>query len=74
MKTTAYKKFNLIISFWLLAIMTTLCVLGYKLDVFAFYVAAGVLALPLLVMNTIRLVSGYIYSRNKAVQTRREFN
>lgn len=74
MKALVYRKFNLVLSFWLLAVMATLCVFGYKLDVFGCYVAAGVLALPLLASNIFNLITGYIYSRNKAVQTRREFN
>ena len=74
MKITIYRKFNTIISIWLIAIIAVLCVLGIKLDVFAFYIAAGVVATPLLATNVINFVFGLISSRSKALQTKREYN
>ena len=74
MKITIYRKFNTIISFWLVAVIALLCMLGFKLDVFAFYIAASVVAVPLLATNIINFVFGIISSRSKALQAKREYN
>lgn len=74
MKATVIKKFNFIISLWLILIIGGLCLFAYELDISALYVAAIVVAGLLLASNAFNVVSGIIYSRPRMVQTEKEYN
>ena len=74
MKVTQYKKLSFVISLWLLAIMATLIVFGYQLEMYGFYIASAVVAVPLLFTNIFNLVNGLIHSRSKAIAAKREYN
>ncbi len=74
MKATMIKKFNIIVSLWLIAIIAVLVVLGFKLNVFGFYIAAMVVGSFLLASNTFNIVSGLVSSRPRAVETERKYN
>ena len=74
MKATMIKKFNMIISLWLIAIIAFLCVFGYKLDAMGCYIAAIVFAGLLVISNSINLVSGVISSRISLTKTENKYN
>ncbi len=74
MKATMIKKFNIIVSLWLIAIIAVLVVLGFKLNVFGFYIGAMVVGSFLLASNTFNIVSGLVSSRPRAVETERKYN
>ena len=74
MKATTIKKFNLIVSLWLIAIITVLVILGIQLNMFGFYIGAMVVGTFLLASNTFNIVSGLISSRPRAIETERKFN
>ncbi len=68
------KKFNLIISLWLIAIIGILCIFGYKLNVVGCYVAALVFAGLLVLVNSINLVSGIISARITVTKAESKYN
>ena len=74
MKVTMIKRFNIIISLWLIAVITVLCVFGVQLGNSGCYVAALVFGGLLLVSNTINLVSGIMNSRIKIHESKKQFN
>ena len=74
MKATIIKKFNLIISLWLIVIIGCLVLFGYSLGLSGLYVAALVVASLLLASNTVNVVSGIIAARPKAMQRQKEYN
>ena len=74
MKAAMIKKYNIIISLWLIAIIALLCVFGYKLNVFGCYIAAIVFAGLLVISNSINLVSGVISSRISLTKTENKYN
>lgn len=74
MRATMIKKFNIIISLWLILIIATLCLLGFQLGINGFYIAALVVGSLLLVSNLVNLISGIISSRPKSIQTKKEYN
>ena len=51
MKTTMVRKFNVVISLWLIAIMATLIVFGVQLANNGFYIAAMVVGVLLLTLG-----------------------
>lgn len=74
MRVTMIKKFNIIISLWLILIFATLCLLGFQLGINGFYIAALVVGSLLVASNLINLISGIISSRPKSIQTKKEYN
>ena len=60
MSNMMIKRFNLIISIWLIVIGITLCVFAHELDIFGLYIAALVIASILVVTNIFTIVSGII--------------
>ena len=73
MKNTMINKFSCIISLWLIAIITTLIVFGYQLNVYALYIAATVVGLALLLINVFTIVSGIISANKRAIEGQREY-
>ena len=74
MKATLIKKFNIVLSLWMIAIIATLVVFGYKLGVYGFYVAASVVCLVLLSINVLTVISGLISTRGSSLKTREQYN
>ena len=74
MKHTMIRKLNTVISLWLLAIIVTLCIFAYELDMIAFYIVAAVITALLLGTNTYTLVSGLIIADRKAVKRQAKYN
>ena len=74
MKATMIKKYNLIISLWLIAIVALLCIFGYQLGANGCYVAAAVFGGLLLISNSINLVSGVITNRVSLTKTENKYN
>ena len=60
MSNMMIKRFNLIISIWLIVIGITLCVFAHELDIFGLYIVALVIASLLVVTNIFTIVSGII--------------
>ena len=74
MKATMIRKFNFVISLWLIVLTGCFCLFAYKLEINGLYIAALVVAGLLLASNAINLVSGIIASRPKVAQTKKEYN
>ena len=74
MKHTMIRKLNTVISLWLLAIIVTLCIFAYELDMIAFYIVAAVITAMLLGTNTYTLVSGLIIADRKTVKRQAKYN
>lgn len=74
MRATIIKKFNLIVSLWLIAIIAILVILGLQLNMFGFYIGAMVVGALLLASNVINITSGLLSSRPRAVETERKYN
>ena len=74
MKVTMIKKFNIIISLWLIAIIALLVVLGLQLSNSGFFIGALVFAGLLAASNTINLVSGIKNYRIRIAESKKQFN
>ena len=73
MKITMIKKFSVVISLWLIAIIATLIVFGYQLAHNGFYIAAMSVGTVLLAINVFTIVSGITSANKKAVVQEREY-
>ena len=73
MKVTTIKKTNVIISLWLVAIIATLLVFGYQLNLNGFYIASLVLAGIVLIMNAGVLWMGLFLSPKTAKETNTQY-
>ena len=73
MKNTMIKKFNVVISLWLIAVMATLIVFGTQLANNGFYIAAMVVGVILLAINVFTIVSGITSASKKATSQERSY-
>ena len=73
MKTTMVRKFNVVISLWLIAVIATLIVFGYQLTNNGFYIAAMVVGTLLLSINVFTIVSGITSASKKSVSQQEEY-
>ncbi len=73
MKNTMIKKFNVVISLWLIAIMATLIIFGYQLAINAFYIAAMSVGAVLLSINVFTVVSGITSASKKAAAQQEKY-
>ena len=60
MNLTTIKKFNLVITLWLVVILATLAIFGYELGNYGCYIAAAVVGALVVVMNLAVVISGLI--------------
>ena len=60
MNLTTIKKFNLVISLWLVVVLATLAIFGYELSNYGCYIAAAVVGAVIVLMNLGVLISGLI--------------
>ena len=74
MKVTMIKKTNTIISLWIIAIVATLAIFAYELNMFGFLIADAVLLVILLCSNVFTIIYGFINSGRKAYGTETEYN
>lgn len=61
------KRFNLVISFWLIVIGIILCVFAHELDIFGLYIAAMVVGGLLVSTNLFTIISGIIINSRMAI-------
>ena len=73
MKNTMIKKFNVVISLWLIAVMATLIVFGTQLANNGFYIAAMVVGVILLAINVFTIVSGITSASKKTAAQQRSY-
>ena len=73
MKTTMVRKFNVVISLWLIAIMVTLIVFGVQLANNGFYIAAMVVGVLLLIINVFTIISGITSASKKSAAQQEEY-
>ena len=73
MKNTMIRKFNVVISLWLIAIIATLIVFGTQLANNGFYIAAAVVGAVLLAINVFTIVSGITSAKEKATSQERSY-
>lgn len=74
MKATMIKRFNVVISLWLIAIIGTLVIFGYELDLIGCYIAAMVVGILLAATNIITLVSGLTLSNRKLIKNKEKYS
>lgn len=74
MKATMIKRFNVVISLGLIAIIGTLVIFGYELDLIGCYIAAMVVGTLLVVTNIITLVSGLTLSNRKLIKNKEKYS
>ena len=60
MNLTTIKKFNLVITLWLVVILATLTIFGYEFGNYGCYIAAAVVGALIVVMNLAVVISGLI--------------
>lgn len=72
MRITMIKKFNIIVSLWLVAVIGVLCVFGFQLNSSGCYIAALVFAGMLLISNVINLISGIMNSRIRIQESKKQ--
>ena len=68
------KRFNVVISLGLIAIIGTLVIFGYELDLIGCYIAAMVVGTLLVVTNIITLVSGLTLSNRKLIKNKEKYS
>ncbi len=74
MSLSTIKKFNVVISLWLLAILITLALFGYHLDNFGCYIAAAVVGAIIVINNLSVIISGLIIPSRVQKRASREYN
>ena len=73
MKVTMINKLNVIVSLWILAIMGTLMIFGYQLNMNGFYYAGLVMAAVLFIINTCHLVFGICVHNRSLAKAKAEY-
>lgn len=73
MTVTMTKKLNTVLSLWLLTIIVTLVILGYQLNMFGFYIASGVVAGALLLINVFTIIYGFTCGGKRAIEREKEY-
>lgn len=73
MKLTTVKKFNIVISLWLVVILATLAVFGYELGNYGFYIATAVVGAIIVLSNLAVMISGIIIPVKQQKRTSREY-
>ncbi|MBO4855812.1 MAG: hypothetical protein J5511_00365 [Bacilli bacterium] len=74
MKLSMVKKFNVIISLWLVVIMLVLAIFGHELDMYGFYIASAVIGGFAVVSNVGVLISGLILPSIHQKRVSKEYN
>ena len=74
MKLSMVKKFNLVISLWLVVIMLVLAIFGHELDMYGFYIASAVTGGLAIVSNVGVIISGLILPSMHEKRVSKEYN
>ena len=74
MKLTTIKKFNVVISLWLVVIMITLAIFGYELNTYGCFIASAVVGGIAIASNLFTLVSGIIAPARQEKRVSKEYN
>ena len=74
MKLSIIKKFNIVISLWLVVVLTTLAIFGYELANYGCYIAAAVVGAIIITNNLIVLISGLIAPVVREKRVSRQYN
>lgn len=74
MKLSIIKKFNIVVSLWLLVVLVALMVFGYELANYGCYIAAAVIGAIIVINNLIVLISGLIIPVVQEKMVSRQYN
>lgn len=74
MKLSIIKKFNIVVSLWLLVVLVTLAIFGYELTNYGCYIAAAVVGAIIVINNLIVLISGLIIPVVHEKRVSRQYN
>ena len=74
MKLSIIKKFNIVISLWLIVVLVTLAIFGYELANYGCYIAAAVVGAVIVTNNLIVLISGLIAPAVHEKRVSRQYN
>ena len=74
MKLSIIKKFNIVVSLWLLVVLVTLAIFGYELANYGCYIAAAVVGAIIVANNLIVLISGLIIPVVHEKRVSRQYN
>ena len=74
MKLSIIKKFNIVVSLWLLVVLVTLTIFGYELANYGCYIAAAVVGAIIVTNNLIVLISGLIVPAVHEKRVSRQYN
>lgn len=74
MKLSIIKKFNIVVSLWLLVVLVTLAIFGYELANYGCYIAAAVVGAIIVANNLIVLISGLIIPVVHEKKISRQYN
>ena len=68
------KRFNVVISLWLIVIIATLVIFGYYLNAYGFYIAAMVFGTVLASINVLTIISGATSANKNLVKTEEKYS
>ncbi len=74
MKLSIIKKFNIVISLWLIVVLVTLAIFGYELANYGCYIAAAVVGALIVTNNLVVLISGIIAPVVHEKRVSRQYN
>ena len=74
MKNMMIKRFNVVISLWLIVIIATLVIFGYYLNAYGFYIAAMVFGTVLASINVLTIISGVTSANKNLVKTEEKYS
>ena len=74
MNISIIKKFNIVISLWLLVVFVTLAIFGHELNIYGCYIAAAVVGAIIVINNLAVLISGIIIPIRHEKRVSKEYN
>ena len=74
MNNMMIKRFNVVVSLWLIVIIATLVVFGYHLNAYGFYIAAMVIGTVLATINVVTIISGVTSANKKLIKSKEKYS
>lgn len=74
MKFSIIRKFNIIVSLWLVVVLALLAIFGYELGNYGCYIAAAVVGAIIVVMNLAVMISGLIAPAVQEKRVSKQYN
>lgn len=74
MKFSIIRKFNIVVSLWLVVVLALLAIFGYELGNYVCYIAAAVVGAVIVVMNLAVMISGLIAPAVQEKRVSKQYN